>query len=114
MTTQLPVVIYRCTPLADTKHTPCINFELKEEIYMDDRKTRLEEKAYEYILQRIIDGTYAVGDFVNQRDLTEELHMSRTPIKAALSRLSGEGYIRVFPYSGAFVSHYHNETKEIE
>ncbi|WP_221645086.1 hypothetical protein, partial [Listeria booriae] len=61
MTTQLPVVIYMCTPLADTKHTPCINFGLEEEIYMDDRKTRLEEKAYEYILQRIIDGTYAVG-----------------------------------------------------
>ncbi|EUJ45554.1 GntR family transcriptional regulator [Listeria riparia] len=75
---------------------------------------RLEEVAYERILKYIIDGTYAAGDFVNQRDLTEELNMSRTPIKAALARLSGEGYIRVFPYSGAFVSHYQKETEENE
>ncbi|MBC1231168.1 GntR family transcriptional regulator [Listeria booriae] len=81
---------------------------------MENSKTRLEEIAYEHILKYIIDGTYAAGDFVNQRDLTEELNMSRTPIKAALARLSGEGYIRVFPYSGAFVSHYQKDTEESE
>lgn len=74
---------------------------------MENRKRRLEETAYNYILAQIINGTLKPGDFVNQRELADTLNMSRTPIKSALSQLAGEGYIRILPYNGTFVAYKH-------
>ncbi|MBC2159789.1 GntR family transcriptional regulator [Listeria booriae] len=72
---------------------------------MERKKKRLEETAYDYILFRIISGEYTFGDFINQRELTDELNMSRTPIRSALSQLAGEGYVRMLPYNGTFVAY---------
>lgn len=70
------------------------------------KKPRLEEVAYEYVLECIRENRLKMGDFVSQQELAQELNMSRTPIRAAITKLSGEGYIRMLPYHGAFVAFY--------
>ncbi|MBC1502867.1 GntR family transcriptional regulator [Listeria booriae] len=73
------------------------------------KKPRLEEVAYEYVLKCIRENRLKMGDFVSQQELAQELNMSRTPIRAAITKLSGEGYIRMLPYHGAFVAFYKDQ-----
>ena len=60
--------------------------------------------AYDYILQKIQDGTYEPGYALVERKLQEELSVSRTPIRNAISRLSYEGYVDLTPEKGGVVS----------
>ena len=62
------------------------------------------QQAYDMILEKILSGEYAPGMSLSERDLSEQLHISRTPVKDALNRLSFEGYIDMFPDKGAVVS----------
>ncbi|CAM4048619.1 GntR family transcriptional regulator [Listeria booriae] len=74
------------------------------------KRPRLEEVAYEYVLKCIQENRLKMGDFVSQQELAHELNMSRTPIRAAITKLSGEGYIRMLPYHGAFVAFYKDQS----
>ncbi|MBC1896499.1 GntR family transcriptional regulator [Listeria booriae] len=74
------------------------------------KRPRLEEVAYEYVLKCIQENRLKMGDFVSQQELVHELNMSRTPIRAAITKLSGEGYIRMLPYHGAFVAFYKDQS----
>ncbi|MBC1800553.1 GntR family transcriptional regulator [Listeria booriae] len=76
------------------------------------KRPRLEEVAYEYVLKCIQENRLKMGDFVSQQELAHELNMSRTPIRAAITKLSGEGYIRMLPYHGAFVAFYKDQSAE--
>ncbi|EUJ45566.1 GntR family transcriptional regulator [Listeria riparia] len=77
---------------------------------MKDKRPRLEEVAYAHVLKCIKENRFKMGDFVSQQDLAHELNMSRTPIRAAITKLSGEGYIRMLPYHGAFVAFYKDQS----
>lgn len=44
------------------------------------------------------------GDKISEQELAEHFGVSRTPIRAALLRLSGEGLVSVFPQAGTFVA----------
>ncbi|MBC1291377.1 GntR family transcriptional regulator [Listeria booriae] len=77
---------------------------------MKDKRPRLEEVAYTHVLKCIKENRFKMGDFVSQQDLAHELNMSRTPIRAAITKLSGEGYIRMLPYHGAFVAFYKEQS----
>ena len=54
-------------------------------------KTNLKTLAYKTIKQKIVTCEYAPGMYLNEEILTEELKISRTPIRDALSRLEQEG-----------------------
>ena len=41
---------------------------------------------------------------LDERQLSEELGVSRTPVREALGRLENEGFVRTFPRRGAFVA----------
>lgn len=58
-------------------------------------KTNLKTLAYNTIKQKIVTCEYAPGTFLNEEILTDELKISRTPIRDALSRLEQEGLIEI-------------------
>lgn len=67
------------------------------------RRSFLKDRAYERIKQRLLSTEYPPGSFLSERQLAENLGMSKTPIKAALERLESEGYIAVSPQQGIVV-----------
>ncbi|MFL0507419.1 GntR family transcriptional regulator [Ureibacillus sp. 179-F W5.1 NHS] len=50
--------------------------------------------AYEYIRDRMLDGTYKGGMKVVEERLADEIGVSRTPIREAIRRLEQEGLIK--------------------
>jgi DNA-binding GntR family transcriptional regulator len=63
----------------------------------------LKERAYEKIKHRLRNNDYPPGTFLSERQLAENLGMSKTPVKAALERLESEGFITVSPQQGIVV-----------
>lgn len=60
--------------------------------------------AYEAIRKKILQNEYPPGTALSERDLSEQLAISRTPVKDALKRLHFEGYVDILPERGAVVS----------
>ena len=48
----------------------------------------LKEKAYTVIRQRIVDGTYAPGSMLNEKEIIAEIGVSRTPFREATAALA--------------------------
>jgi DNA-binding GntR family transcriptional regulator len=63
----------------------------------------LKDQAYERIKQRLLNNEYPPGSFLSERQLAENLGMSKTPVKGALERLESEGFITVSPQQGIVV-----------
>ena len=59
--------------------------------------------AYSRIKRSIIDLTYSPGKRLSEASLADEFGIGRSPIRTALARLEGEGWIEVSPQSGTFV-----------
>jgi len=64
----------------------------------------MKEKALKILRQRIIEGFYEQGAFLQEVLLAEELGMSRTPIREALLILEQEGFVSLTPKKGAMVT----------
>lgn len=62
-----------------------------------------KDKAYDELRSRFDNHQYPPGTFLSERQLADELGMSKTPVKAALERLEIEGFITVSPQSGILV-----------
>jgi DNA-binding GntR family transcriptional regulator len=58
------------------------------------------EKAYERIRALVIDGEVVPGARLGQVELAEQLGISRTPVREALRRLTGEGLAEFVPNRG--------------
>jgi len=58
--------------------------------------------AYSRIKERITDLTYQPGERLSETKLAEEFGLGRSPIRTALSRLEGEGWVEISPQSGTF------------
>lgn len=67
-------------------------------------KINLKTLAYNTIRQKIVTCEYAPGTFLNEEILTDELHLSRTPVRDALGRLEQEGLIEIMPKKGIAVT----------
>lgn len=50
-------------------------------------------KIYSRMLQRIVDGDIAPGSVLEERKLAEQMEVSRTPMRSALTQLLGEGLL---------------------
>lgn len=64
----------------------------------------LKALAYRKIKERIIECEYAPGTIINGIQICEELGISRTPVREAISRLESEGFIKVMPKRGIYVN----------
>lgn len=63
----------------------------------------LKKYAYTEIKRRIITCEYSPGSLLNEQFLSNELNISRTPIREALNRIEHDGLIRIMPKKGIFV-----------
>lgn len=59
--------------------------------------------ALEAIRNEILNGEFFPGAWLRERDLVEQLQVSRTPIREALKQLEADGLIEIVPYRGAKV-----------
>jgi DNA-binding GntR family transcriptional regulator len=62
------------------------------------------ETAYAQIRQAILSLRFRPGEKLSEARLASELGVGRSPVRTALARLASEGWIRVLPQSGTFVS----------
>jgi DNA-binding GntR family transcriptional regulator len=64
----------------------------------------LNETAAEKLREMIVHGTLAPGARLNERELTEMLGLSRTPLREATRMLASEGLVELLPNRGARVA----------
>lgn len=75
---------------------------------------KLSDEPYAELRARILDGRLKAGTALKERDLCEELHVSRTPIREALRQLGAEGLAEIRPGRSIIVSSFdHEEELEI-
>jgi DNA-binding GntR family transcriptional regulator len=63
----------------------------------------LKERAYAEIKRRILDGEFAPGTFLSERQMAIRFGMSKTPVRAALERLEQEDFVTISPQQGIIV-----------
>lgn len=61
-------------------------------------------RLYHELRTRIIRGDYPPGTRLRERELAEELHASRIPLREALPQLEADGFIETRPRRGAIVT----------
>ncbi|HTJ91750.1 MAG TPA: GntR family transcriptional regulator [Pararobbsia sp.] len=64
----------------------------------------LHGQVYEVIRDWIVTMTLTPGQALSEKDLSDRLSVSRTPVREALIRLSDDGFVDIFPQRGTFVS----------
>ena len=65
----------------------------------------LHEEAADRLRDQIVQGRLAAGARLNERLLTTQLGVSRTPLREAFKVLATEGLVELLPNRGAIVSH---------
>lgn len=63
----------------------------------------LDQQAYDHLLKNILSGKLESSTQLDERTLSEEIGISRTPIRSAISQLTRQGLVEYFPYRGNFV-----------
>ncbi|MCL6453296.1 MAG: GntR family transcriptional regulator [Alicyclobacillus sp.] len=64
----------------------------------------IEVRVYHIIREQILSGDLRAGTRLIERELAEQLCVSRTPVREALRKLDSEGLIRIIPRRGGVVS----------
>lgn len=70
---------------------------------MTTQRGAATQRAYERIRRDIVAGTLAPGSMLSENELANQLGVSRTPVRTALSRLQSEGWVTIYPQRGALV-----------
>lgn len=68
-----------------------------------ERPKSLRELALEHLRNSIIDGTLKMGQTLSERGISEELGVSKSPVREALAQLRDEGLVSIEPQKGARV-----------
>lgn len=63
----------------------------------------LRDRVRDEIRQRIIDGDYPPGGRIVERDIADELGVSRIPVREAFRMLQTDGFVAVVPRRGVIV-----------
>jgi DNA-binding GntR family transcriptional regulator len=72
----------------------------------------LSEKAYDMIKEAIVSYRLKPGEPLVEAKMSDQLNISRTPIRESFKKLHNEGLIIIIPTKGAFVSHVRREDIE--
>lgn len=67
------------------------------------RPKSLKELALEHLRERIIDGSLPMGTALSERRISENLGVSKSPVREALAQLREEGLVSIEPQKGARV-----------
>ena len=68
------------------------------------KKTSLREQVINAIRDAIIEGKFKPGEKISEQELSEQLGVSRTPIREAIQILQQQGLLRIVPKSGTYVT----------
>ena len=63
----------------------------------------LKDQIYEIIKEDIINQTYPHDTVLNEKKISQELSVSKTPVREALKALEAEGWVEYVPYKGILV-----------
>jgi len=63
----------------------------------------LKERAYQALRKKILHADLEPGAFVSERQLADQLGMSRSPVRSAVERLESDGLVKYTPQKGIFV-----------
>lgn len=67
------------------------------------------EKAYQWIRQRILGKAWPDGAPLKESDLSQEIGVSRTPVREALRRLTLEGLVETVPNQGSRLQRWNDQ-----
>lgn len=67
------------------------------------RPKSLKELALEYLRENIVNGSLEMGQMLSERGISEELGVSKSPVREALAQLSDEGLVIIEPQKGVWV-----------
>ncbi len=67
-------------------------------------KSSLKETTYQILKEKLVDCIYPPGSLLNEVQLANELNLSRTPIREAISKLETDGFVKVLPKKGIYVT----------
>ncbi|MEQ8306105.1 MAG: GntR family transcriptional regulator [Hoeflea sp.] len=68
-----------------------------------ERPKSLRELALVHLRNSIIDGSLKMGQTLSERSISEELGVSKSPVREALAQLRDEGLVSIEPQKGARV-----------
>ena len=68
-----------------------------------ERPKSLRELALEYLRKSIVSGNLKMGQTLSERSISEELGVSKSPVREALAQLRDEGLVSIEPQKGARV-----------
>ena len=63
----------------------------------------LKEQIFKLMKNRILNNELAGEEILNERTISQELSVSRTPVREALKALEAEGWVEYVPYKGVVV-----------
>lgn len=64
----------------------------------------LKNHAYNILKDKLVNCIYSPGIILNEAQLAAELNLSRTPVREAISRLEMEGFVKILPKKGIYVT----------
>jgi len=77
-------------------------------------KKTLRERIYEEVVRLIVSGELPSGGWVDEKQVTDRLRVSRTPFREAIGILAKGGLVEIKPYRGFFVRSFsRNETADL-
>jgi len=65
------------------------------------RSTVLHDQVVRKLRTLLVEGRIAAGAKLNERELSERLQVSRTPLREAIKQLAAEGLVELKPHRGA-------------
>jgi DNA-binding GntR family transcriptional regulator len=71
---------------------------------IEDNKKTISNIAQDRIREAILNGLLPPGRRIDQNQLARDLDTSLVPVREALKKLEGEGFVQIIPRRGAFVT----------
>ena len=63
----------------------------------------MRKQIYEYLKEQMNAGKLKPGRLINQRELSVQLGVSRTPLRDTMIQLEAEGFLEIVPCKGIFI-----------
>ena len=77
--------------------------ELLENVELDS-KTSLVKQIYNILWELIVNISLKPGQAMSEKEISDSLKASKTPVREAIIKLEETGLIRIVPKSGTYVS----------
>ena len=71
---------------------------------IEESKKTIAAIVQERIRAAIMEGVLPAGSRIDQNQLASDLNVSLVPVREALKKLEGEGFVQIIPRRGAFVT----------